>query len=259
MTTPSLLMAASTAIAAVGVLLDAAELLHPRSPADRYFDGPARPGGDGPLARLVAALPLRAVVAAQGAAAVATPALLAAGAVGGGAAAAAVLGGLLVVRHRLAYAVEGADHMQLVVWASAAVFGLSAPGLGQSAALAFLAAQGVLAYVTAGAKKLGVGMWRDGTAVGAILATEAYGTPALARWAGRRWVSAPLTWLTLAFELGGPLLLLAGPPGALAFSAIALSFHLGVAATMGIDRFVFAFGATHPALFWAATQVAYVL
>ena len=73
--------------------------------------------------------------------------------------------------------------------------------------------------------------------------------------ARRRRLTAALSVLTLAFEIVGPLLLFLGPPGAAAFAVIAFGFHLGVAATMGVDRFVFAFGAVHPALFWASTHL----
>ena len=50
-------------------------------------------------------------------------------------------------------------------------------------------------------------------------------------------------------------LILLGPPGALTFAAIATLFHVGIAATMGLNRFVFAFGAALPSTYWISAPL----
>ncbi len=248
------ILAISALIAACGVALDAAELLGPNSPLDRYFAWEAtrfRPM----LRRLTQTGPLKWALGVQVAAAFAVaPLVLWAGPAG------ALLGSVvlavhLLVRIRAPLSSNGADYMQLIVWSAVVAYGLAGGSLGRSAALWFVAGNAVVAYVTAGLKKLSVPGWRDGTVLGSIMATETFGTPALVPLLHVRPLAAVAAWGTLGFETLGPFLILLGPPGALTFAAIATLFHVGIAATMGLNRFVFAFGAALPSTYWISAPL----
>jgi hypothetical protein len=79
---------------------------------------------------------------------------------------------------------------------------------------------------------------------------ETYCPPGVAEACRRPAVSAAFSWLTLAFEIGSPFLLLGGRTGGLIFIALAAVFHLGIALTMGLTTFVFAFGAALPIVYY---------
>jgi hypothetical protein len=63
-----------------------------------------------------------------------------------------------------------------------------------------------------------------------------------------------MCWGVIAFECGSPSLVLGGTSGALLLTAVGLSFHLGTAVVMGLNTFVWAFGACYPAVILIADQ-----
>ena len=247
-------------IAATGIALDASEILRGRRELAQFFSWRTMARYQrGRLARLGAKWPALAdrvvwtIVALHAVAAAAAAYVLA---YGDAWMAAPLAGFVVAVRilldHRFPFSIIGADHMQVVVWIALILFSLSGE-IGQKAALLFIGGHGVLAYLTTGFAKLKKKPWRDGTAVSHVMQSTTFGTPRLAAALPMRVVSPAVTWATLAFEMAGPFLILLGPEGALVFCGTAVLFHSGIAVTMGLTPFLFAFASTHPAIYWLAT------
>jgi hypothetical protein len=99
-------------------------------------------------------------------------------------------------------------------------------------------------------------MWRNGSALPAILATSGHGNA----WAARTLqqfprISIGLTWSVILLEVLFPLLLLGPRPLAVIAVAGGLAFHIGCAVLMGLNSFVWAFPATYPCLLSVRAQL----
>ena len=68
-------------------------------------------------------------------------------------------------------------------------------------------------------------------------------------------VSRAICWQVILFECLSPFLILAGVPGAIVMMVVGMGFHIGVAVVMGLNNFVWAFGACYPAVFLLAGQL----
>lgn len=118
--------------------------------------------------------------------------------------------------------------------------------------LGWIAAQSVLSYFLAGVGKLRNPTWHDGTALQRLFNSS--GPYVL--WAGIRAcarhksICALLGWGVVLFELIFPLVLMTPPAGRMAFLGVALAFHLANALVLGLNRFVWAWAATYPALLY---------
>jgi hypothetical protein len=119
--------------------------------------------------------------------------------------------------------------------------------------LGYVAAQLVLSYFVAGSVKLRQGAWRDGSALSALLGARQY-APSPSR--ALRVASGPVAPLAsralVLFECAFPLAL-CGRPYCLVLMAIGAAFHVVNARVLGLNRFLWAWLAAYPALwFWAA-------
>jgi hypothetical protein len=153
---------------------------------------------------------------------------------------------------RLLVGRDGADQMQTIVWAGLFAFSLPLTEMARTAALGFIAAQLVLSYWTSGIAKVFSPAWREGSAVHLITRMATYCSPGLARACGKRSVSMMFSRLTILFEVCGPVLLLVGRRGAFTFVALGTLFHFGIAITMGLTTFLFAFLAAFPIIYYFA-------
>lgn len=117
-------------------------------------------------------------------------------------------------------------------------------------ALAYLAVQIVLSYFISGWVKLRNADWRSGAALSDVFAVSAYPvSEALRRLALRRRLMRSGSWGVIGFEVAFPAVLVL--PGVLPIAlGVAALFHLANAALFGLNRFVWAWVATYPALFW---------
>lgn len=121
------------------------------------------------------------------------------------------------------------------------------------AGLAWIAAQSVLSYWLAGLAKIKTSRWRDGAALAALLASDG----PYAVWRRVRWVADAkvlrrvLGWGIFLFELLFPLVLFLPPSWKWVFLSLGLSFHLSTAAVLGLNRFIWAWAATYPALLYS--------
>jgi len=163
----------------------------------------------------------------------------------------------MILRWRRAIGGDGAEQLTVIVLVVGAAALVPLPGSARVfLAVAFIAAQTLLAYVTAGLSKLVSPVWRSGTALPAILGTTSHGQ----EWAARMLhdhprISMGLTWSVIFLEVMFPLLLLGPLPLAFAVLAASLLFHIGCALLMGLNSFVWAFPATYPCLLAARAQL----
>lgn len=126
----------------------------------------------------------------------------------------------------------------------------------REACLWFIALQSVFSYGIAGAAKAISPVWRDGTGVRDIFRTHAFGQkhvfevlrdrPRLARLLGAT---------TIAGEILFPLVLVAPRRAAQALLAVGGGFHVGNAFVMGLNRFVWAFIGTYPAVAYCSRSL----
>ena len=157
-------------------------------------------------------------------------------------------------RHHLT--IDGSDQMMFVVLVACLLGRLSGGPLSVRAAVAFLAAELTLAYVVAGFAKAASSHWRSGRALAIIAQTRMYGQPLVARMMrdhprlGRAAGATVLVWESLFFVT-----LTAPHPVVIGLLAIGLGFHIGCAVVMGLNRFVWAFAASYPALLWTNATI----
>lgn len=161
------------------------------------------------------------------------------------------------VRHQ--YGLDGADQMNVIVWGTLVLWFAAPLPWAREAALWFIAFQSALSYLTAGVAKAVSRIWRSGEAIRGIVNTESYGSryavEALDRWPFLR---KAVCWGTILFECGFPLALVS-PRLAVAFFVMGAAFHVGIAAIMGLNNFVWPFLATYPAVFIASTDVSHAV
>jgi hypothetical protein len=116
--------------------------------------------------------------------------------------------------------------------------------------LGYIALQTTLSYFVAGALKLKQPSWRRGRALPAFFELPRYGVPSSARALAKTPVLArAAAWGILLFECAFPLALL-GPQLCAPLVAAALAFHLLNSALFGLNRFLWAWAAAYPALYY---------
>ncbi|QWF82481.1 hypothetical protein [Amycolatopsis sp. CA-230715] len=160
----------------------------------------------------------------------------------------AVSNWLLHIRN--SYGTDGTDHMNMLVYAALTLTKLF-PGDTKAKEICtkFIAGQSVLSYLAAGAAKAVSPYWRDGSAMSGVFRTHTYGErhvgellkkfPSLAKAGG---------WGTIIGESIFPLVLFGGKKTAVSLLATGAAFHAGNAAFMGLNRFLWAFCSTYPAV-----------
>ncbi len=157
----------------------------------------------------------------------------------------------VVVLKRHHMTIDGSDQMMFVVLVACLLGRLGADAVSTRAAVAFLAAELTLAYVVAGFAKAASSHWRSGVALSVIAQTRMYGQPLVARLmrehptAGRAAERTVVAWESIFFVT-----LTAPHPVVIGLLLLGLSFHIGCAIVMGLNRFVWAFAASYPALLW---------
>lgn len=116
--------------------------------------------------------------------------------------------------------------------------------------LGWIAAQSVLSYFLAGVGKLRNSAWRDGSALRRLFTSNGpyvlwSGIRGLA---GAKFLCALLGWGIVLFELAFPAVLLVPMEGRYVFLGLALVFHVANALVLSLNRFIWAWAATYPAL-----------
>jgi hypothetical protein len=151
---------------------------------------------------------------------------------------------------------DGADQLQQVINITMASTGLIRDReQADDLAMRTLALETSLSYVASGLVKAVSPVWLRGTAVAGVMRTKNYGDPRAHRLITRYpALSTTLSWGTIAIECGFPLIYVLPKPAARAYLATMTAFHLGIGEFMGLNRFVLAFGATHPAIHYVLSQ-----
>jgi hypothetical protein len=157
----------------------------------------------------------------------------------------------IALRWRRCLGGDGAEQLTTIILIAATVAFVPTRSPDRAGlAVAFIAGQSSLAYVTAGIAKLVSPVWRGGTALPGILATYGHGHAWAARMLRNHTTSGTvLAWAVMLFETFFPALLLAPYPVALAAAAFGIGFHVGCAVLMGLNSFPWAFPATYLCLF----------
>jgi hypothetical protein len=120
------------------------------------------------------------------------------------------------------------------------------------AAVLFIALQVSLSYATAGWAKATSTLWWNGHYLGRILSTRAYGTRRIGQYLlSKPLVSRQLSRLVIVLEIVFPLALVLPQPLCYLLIGAMLGFHVTSALVMGLGNFVWAFGATYPAVLYA--------
>jgi hypothetical protein len=155
----------------------------------------------------------------------------------------------LLLGARGLYGSDGSDQMdQVIVAGLFATYFLEPAGYAWIG-LAFVAAQSLLSYAASGLSKLGSPMWRNGTAVAAILGTNTYGAPHVTRlFASRPGVGTVASRGVIALECLIPFVLVVPMPVVVVILARAAVMHLSIAAVMGLNKFLLSWVATYPAV-----------
>lgn len=118
--------------------------------------------------------------------------------------------------------------------------------------LGWIAAQSVLSYFLAGVGKLRNSAWHNGAALQRLFSS----TGPYVLWSGIRGLAqAKLLcvlagWGIVLFELAFPAVLFVPMEGRWVFLGMALAFHAANAMVLGLNRFVWAWAATYPALLY---------
>ena len=158
----------------------------------------------------------------------------------------------LLLGMRLIYGSDASDQMHTIVWSGLLVFLASPSDSIKDLALAFIAAQLLLSYVTSGITKVLSPVWRSGEAVGLIVRTESYGNRHACKLIERFHLSRPLSLGTMVLEVAAPLLVLMGPRTTIVLLCCGVLFHLGNAIVMGLNSFVWSFTACFPAVLYVS-------
>lgn len=153
---------------------------------------------------------------------------------------------------RSPYGGDGADQLQQVINVTlAATATFQDPGQGRDVALRMLALETTLCYVASGVVKLVSPVWLRGDAFEKIIRTRQYGDPRVHRLVRRYPTAGKLvSWGTVAAEVAFPLVFLLPAPAARTYLGTMAAFHVAIGQFMGLNRFVLAFGATHPAILY---------
>jgi hypothetical protein len=157
---------------------------------------------------------------------------------------------LLLIRWRGAFN-GGSDAMTLICVIALCVATTASPFIGKDraaqAALLYVAAQAVMSYFTSGAIKILNADWRSGRALTHFLDQALYG-PLPSRSPFRiPIVAQSASWAFILWEITFPLSLLNRETIVIS-CGLALLFHLLVFRFFGLNRFVFAWVTTFPAL-----------
>ncbi len=144
----------------------------------------------------------------------------------------------------------GADRMGLLVLCCLCATYFAPTPLLKEASFGYLAAQLVLSYFMSGWVKVVNPAWRRGEALAEVFAYSAYPvSESLRGWAEHRRLLWAMGWAVMLFELAFPLTLFHPVSLAIALVVAAL-FHLANACLFGLNRFLWAWLAAYPALWW---------
>jgi hypothetical protein len=149
----------------------------------------------------------------------------------------------------------GSDFMTLVVLSalSAALVFHGAPDA-EKVCLWYIAIQTCTSYFSAGLNKLKTANWRSGKALQGFYSSAIYQSQGrMDRWLRSERVVFLSSWLVIVFECSFPLALLNARFCTL-YLCLSMGFHLANFYVFGLNRFLFAWMATYPALYYCSQR-----
>lgn len=159
--------------------------------------------------------------------------------------------------YRQGFGLDGADQMALLILLTVLICSVFVTDAAvMRVGLWFIALQLALSYFVSGFAKLLSREWRGGLALRGILSTYTYGTRFSRQLLTRfRPLSLIGCWAVIGTELILPLALVLDGVPLLVLMGLGLAMHLGIAVVMGLNDFVWSFGAAYPALYFVTTVV----
>ncbi len=162
----------------------------------------------------------------------------------------------LAIRFRAPIGMDGSDQMSSILFTALALAHFVPGQHTVDLVLWFITLQTCLAYVTAGSLKAKEQGWRDGSYLARIFTTATYGIPRFGEYLKEHQRLAAVMALTvIGIETLFPLVFVIPQRGALALLAATALFHVGSAAIMGLNTFVWSFLATYPAVLYCRTMI----
>jgi hypothetical protein len=159
-------------------------------------------------------------------------------------------------RFRTPFGGDGADQMQQAingVLASTAL--IKDRERADDLAMRTLALETTIAYTASGLVKAVSPVWLKGDAFAGVMRTRNHGDERVFRLVARYpALSTVVSWGTIVAETCFPLVYVLPLPAARAYLASMSAFHVGIGQLMGLNRFLPAFGATHPAVHYVLTR-----
>ena len=161
---------------------------------------------------------------------------------------------LLAIRFRGTFN-GGSDYMTILTMIALLIASISPNNKLFAIPLMYLAVQTILSYFFAGVAKLRDDDWRSGTAIAKIINGPNFSPPHFfKRLLQDKLVAFLLCWIVMGFEVTVPLIGFFPDYLIYALSGL-LIFHLINFFIFGLNRFVFAWLATYPAVFYLLTNL----
>jgi hypothetical protein len=163
-----------------------------------------------------------------------------------------ILFSLLLLNFRTVLGLDGAHHMNIVVFTASTLFFIApAESWASRFCVVFIGAQAVLAYAVSGIAKLIGPSWRNGEAMAGIMSTKIYGHRALGKlFKNNPMLSTATGWSVMAFQCVFILTLFVDKETLSILLVLGTLFHVSTAVFMGLNGFVFSFVATYPAIIY---------
>lgn len=162
------------------------------------------------------------------------------------------LSGLLISNRFRGTFNGGSDYMTTIVLAALSTGAFYQTEKVLTGVLWYIALQAMLSYFLAGLVKLRKSGWRSGESLTAFLLAPNYRVPAFIQTFFSSKVAAKTaSWLLIAGQLSFPVLVFI-PGGARVAIAVAFLFHLNNVWLFGLNRFLLAWTATYPAVYFVA-------
>ncbi len=147
----------------------------------------------------------------------------------------------------------GSDYLTIVVLSALCIFEIFKQSeTAAFIALWYIAIQVCSSYFISGIVKIKKENWRTGKALSGFINSSIYlATPSSALISNNLKLSCFVSWIIMIFELSFPLALLS-PEICLAYIVFAFVFHLANFYIFGLNRFLFAWAAAYPALYFCS-------
>lgn len=162
----------------------------------------------------------------------------------------------MLINVRNPQSTEGSDHMTTQIFGALFLGYLGGTSFTLCVSLFYIAVQSCLAYFTGGLSKLISPHWRRGDAIFGVLNSQTFGNELAARWlADKSRLTCALGWGVIIMECLFPLVLFVGFPGSLTFLIWGVLFHGVNAVLLGLNSFIWSFGATYPAILFCSILI----